>query len=63
MKCLPQIEVSPEQLIGEMDVVGVETFTWGSDMPFGSFWCTYKQALDHINLHCDFLTQKDKTLF
>jgi len=35
---------------------------WGSDMPFGSFWCTYKQALDHINLHFDFLTQKEKDL-
>ena len=43
--------------------VGVEKLMWGSDMPFaGGFWSTYKQALDFIQLHCDFLSQEEKDL-
>ena len=42
---------------------GAETFTWGSDMPFASgFWCTYKQAVDHIAVHCDFFTDEERAL-
>ena len=43
--------------------VGVEKLMWGSDMPFsGGFWCTYKQAVDYIRLHCGFLSTAEKNL-
>ena len=53
-----------QELVKRMcDEAGVETFTWGSDMPFADgFWCTYKQSLDHIAVHCDFLTQEERDL-
>ena len=41
---------------------GVEKMMWGSDMPAGSSWCTYKQAVNYIRLHCDFLSQEEKDL-
>lgn len=45
------------------DEVGVEKLMWGSDMPYcGSNWCTYRQAVDYIRLHCDFLSKKEKAL-
>ena len=32
-------------------------------MPFASgFWCTYKQAVDHIAVHCDFFTDEERAL-
>lgn len=43
--------------------VGIEKLMWGSDMPYGSMWCTYKQAVDYVRLHCDFLSQAEKDLF
>ena len=47
-------------MVGE---VGAEKVTWGSDMPFGStFWCTYKQAVDHIGVHCDLLTDEERAI-
>jgi len=43
--------------------VGVEKLMWGSDMPFSAgFWCTYKQAVDYIRLHCDFLSTAERNL-
>ncbi|MDE0464703.1 MAG: amidohydrolase family protein, partial [Caldilineaceae bacterium] len=46
-----------EMLRWLIDQVGVEKLMWGSDMPYsGGFWCTYKQSVDYIRLHCDFLT-------
>ena len=27
-----------------------------------TMWCTYRQALDFIRLHCDFLSQDEKDL-
>ena len=45
------------------DEAGVEKLMWGSDMPFcGGFWCTYRQSMDYIRLHCDFLSQEEKDL-
>ena len=36
---------------------------WGSDMPYcGGSWCTYRQAVDYIRLHCDFLSREEKAL-
>ena len=45
------------------DEVGIEKLMWGSDMPFGTMWCTYKQAVDYVRLHCDFLSREEKDLF
>ena len=45
------------------DQVGVEKLMWGSDMPYsGGYWCTYKQSVDYIRLHCDFLSTAEKNL-
>jgi predicted TIM-barrel fold metal-dependent hydrolase len=45
------------------DEVGIEKLMWGSDMPFGTMWCTYKQAVDYVRLHCDFFSREEKDLF
>ena len=45
------------------DRVGAEKLLWGSDSPFGTAtWCTYRQSLDFIRLHCDFLSADEKDL-
>ena len=48
-----------KRLCGE---VGVEKLMWGSDMPFCVVWCTYKQSLDYIRLHWDFLSDGERDL-
>ncbi len=49
-----------KRLAGE---VGIEKLMWASDMPFCSgYWCTYKQSVDYIRVHCTFLTQEEKDL-
>ena len=38
------------------DQVGAEKLVWGSDSPWGlTVWCTSRQSLDFIRVHCDFL--------
>lgn len=45
------------------DAVGAEKLIWGSDSPHGmSAWCTYRQSIEFIQLHCAFLTQDEKDL-
>ena len=44
------------------DEVGAEKLMVGCDMPFLWFTCTYRQALDYVRLHCDFLSQAEKDL-
>ncbi len=45
------------------DEIGIHKLMWGTDMPFCSgYWCTYKQALDYIRLHCGFLSADEKAL-
>ena len=53
-----------QQLVKRLcERAGVEKLLWGSDMPFaGGTWCTYRQAVDFIRLHCDFLTLGEKGL-
>lgn len=42
---------------------GVEKLMWGTDNPFGmTFWCTYRQAIDSIRVHCDLLSQDERDL-
>lgn len=52
-----------EQLRQLRDQVGAHKLLWGTDSPFGTItWCTYRQALDFIRLHCGFLSQEEKDL-
>jgi predicted TIM-barrel fold metal-dependent hydrolase len=56
----PEGQEFVKRMCGE---AGAETFTWGSDMPFAAgFWCTYKQAVDHIGVHCDFLNDEERAM-
>ena len=42
-----------QELVNRMcGEAGAESFTW----------CTYKQAVDHIAVHCDFLTEEERAL-
>ena len=51
------------QLQSLCDAVGAEKLLWGSDSPHGmSAWCTYRQAIDLIRVHCDFLSAEEKGL-
>ena len=52
-----------KQLRQLRDQVGAQKLLWGTDSPFGtSTWCTYRQALDFIRIHCDFLSQEERNL-
>ena len=53
-----------QEMIGFLkeELGGVEKMMWGSDMPAGIAWCTYRQAVDYIRVHCNFLSQEEKDL-
>ncbi|MBM3774595.1 MAG: amidohydrolase [Acidobacteria bacterium] len=52
-----------EQLRFLRDELGAGKLLWGSDSPYGmTNWCTYRQSLDFIRVHCDFLSQEEKDL-
>ena len=38
------------------DRYGAGKLVWGSDMPNVERFCTYKQCLDYVRRHCDFLS-------
>lgn len=38
---------------------GADRLAWASDMPNVERHCTYKQSLDYLRLHCDFIPQAD----
>jgi predicted TIM-barrel fold metal-dependent hydrolase len=38
---------------------GPERLTWGSDMPNVERHCTYRQSLDYLRRHCDFIPPAD----
>ncbi len=42
--------------------LGAEKLVWGSDMPAVERACTYKQSLDYIRYHCDFIPSADMDL-
>ena len=47
-------------LIGALrDRFGAERLVWGSDMPNVARFCTYKQSLDYVRRHCDFLGEAE----
>jgi predicted TIM-barrel fold metal-dependent hydrolase len=42
------------------DEVGAERLLWGSDMPHIYRTCTYKQCLDLVRSHFNFLSEEEK---
>jgi predicted TIM-barrel fold metal-dependent hydrolase len=44
------------------DQIGAERLLWASDMPFVYRTCTYRQLLDLVRLHFDFLNEEEKRL-
>jgi hypothetical protein len=44
------------------DRYGAEKLVWGSDMPNVQRFCTYRQCLDYVRRHCDFLAGREKDL-
>lgn len=40
--------------------VGTDRMMWGSDMPAAQRVCTYRQALDYIRIHCDWLPPQER---
>ena len=41
---------------------GPRVMVWGSDMPWAQRTCTYRQNIDLIRLHTDFMTDEDREL-
>jgi len=39
--------------------LGPDRLVWGSDMPNVERHCTYRQSLDYLRLHCDFIPKAD----
>lgn len=42
--------------------VGADNLVWGSDMPMLMRACTYRQGIDFVRRHCDFLSEAEKDL-
>ena len=45
------------------DELGPEKLIWGSDMPAAERSVTYRQAMDYVRLHAEFMSEEDKSLF
>ena len=39
--------------------LGPDHLIWGSDLPNVERFCTYRQSLDYLRLHCDFISNVD----
>ncbi len=52
----PQAQKIIKQLYAE---IGAGKIMWGSDMPAVERVCTYRQSLDYLRCHCDFITPND----
>jgi len=44
------------------DKYGAGKLIWGSDMPNVERFCTYRQCLNYVRRHCDFLTPDEKEM-
>jgi predicted TIM-barrel fold metal-dependent hydrolase len=44
------------------EAVGAENLVWGADMPMLMRTCTYRQAIDFVRRHCNFLSEAEKDL-
>ena len=53
-----------ELIRGMRDRFGAGKLVWGSDMPNVERFCTYKQCVDYVRRHCEFLgaAEKDRIL-
>ena len=40
--------------------IGADRLIWGTDIPMVSRFCTYRQARDQFQTHCDFLTEDER---
>jgi predicted TIM-barrel fold metal-dependent hydrolase len=50
-----------QELIRHMrDLFGAAKLVWGSDMPNVERFCTYRQSLDYVRRHCEFLAASEK---
>jgi predicted TIM-barrel fold metal-dependent hydrolase len=47
---------------GLRDTFGAAKLVWGSDMPNVERFCTYRQCVDYVRRHCDFLSAAEKDL-
>ena len=55
----PFIEAQ-ELIRGMRDQLGASKLVWGSDMPNVERFCTYRQCVDYVRMHCPFLTAAEK---
>ena len=39
--------------------LGADKLVWGSDLPNVERFCTYRQSLDYLRAHCDFIPDAD----
>ena len=44
------------------EAVGADKLVWGADMPMLMRTCTYRQAIDFVRRHCNFLSEAEKAL-
>ena len=44
------------------EAVGADKLVWGADMPMLMRTCTYRQAIDFVRRHCNFLSEAEKNL-
>ena len=45
---------------GMRGLFGADKLVWGSDMPNVERFCTYRQSVDYVRRHCDFLSASEK---
>jgi predicted TIM-barrel fold metal-dependent hydrolase len=45
-----------------VEAFGPNRLCWGSDFPAGTRFCTYRQSLEAIRAHCDFLDRQELRL-
>lgn len=44
------------------EAIGADKLVWGADMPMLMRTCTYRQAIDFVRCHCNFLNTAEKDL-
>jgi len=42
------------------EAIGADKLVWGADMPMLMRTCTYRQAIDFVRRHCNFLSEAEK---
>ena len=52
-----------EMLRGLYGELGPEKLLWGSDMPCAERSVTYRQSMDYVRSHAEFMSQADKSCF